>query len=123
MTATILIIEDDPAVRRMMVRILAQAKYEIIEAGNGEEGLKMFLAHRPDIIITDLLMPEKEGIETIREIRRTAPTVPILAASGGGDTRNMMFLDLAKALGADEVLSKPFRAEELITTVARMLPS
>ncbi|HXP32062.1 MAG TPA: response regulator [Stellaceae bacterium] len=119
--ATVLVIDDDQQIRRMVVRVLARDNHEVIEASDGQEGLKLFNARHPALVITDILMPEKEGIETIREIRAVAPHVPILAMSGGGTSKAMVFLDVAKALGADSALSKPFRADELIDAVNKLL--
>ncbi len=77
--ATILVIDDDAAVRRVLVRSLARAGHEIVEAENGSSGLARFREHAPELVITDIVMPQTEGIETIREIRRAAPHVKILA--------------------------------------------
>ena len=115
--AKILVIDDDSRMRRLVARILERENHEVIEAVDGKKGIDQFAAHRPDIVITDLLMPEQEGIETIRELRRVAPSLRIVAMSGGGGTNDMMFLGMAKALGADAVLAKPFRADELIRAV------
>ena len=117
--AKILVIDDDSRMRRLVARILERENHEVIEAANGKKGIDQFAAHRPDIVITDLLMPEQEGIETIRELRRVAPSLRIVAMSGGGGAtgNDMMFLGMAKALGADAVLAKPFRADELIRAV------
>ena len=119
--ATVLVIEDDPQMLGIVSRLLARERHAVIEAADGEVGVREFLRHRPAAVVTDILMPRKEGIETIREIRRAAPKVPIIAISGGGRTRNLMFLDLAKALGADAVLTKPFRGEELVAMIGRLL--
>ncbi len=116
--STVLLIEDNPQMRRMVARALTMAKHHVIEATNGREGLEQFRAHRPEIVITDIVMPEIEGIELIRDIRREAPTVRIIAMSGGGITGNMQFLDFARALGADAVLAKPFRASDVVALVA-----
>jgi len=103
--------------RRLVARILAGANHEIVEAPDGKRGMEQFATYRPEVVITDLLMPEQEGIETIRELRRIAPTLRIIAMSGGGTDNDLMFLGMAKALGADAVLAKPFRADELIRAV------
>jgi DNA-binding response OmpR family regulator len=97
--------------------MLAAANHEVIEAADGKKGIDQFAAHRPDIVITDLLMPEQEGIETIRELRRVAPSLRIVAMSGGVTDNDMMFLGMAKALGADAILAKPFRADELLRAI------
>jgi DNA-binding response OmpR family regulator len=119
--ALVLVIDDEPQMRRMIRRILSAAEHDAIEASNGREGLAMFQKYRPDIVVTDILMPEKEGIETILEIRRATAATGIIAISGGGVSDNLMFLDIAKKFGADAVLAKPFRAQELIDAVAGLL--
>jgi DNA-binding response OmpR family regulator len=116
--ARILVIDDEDRMRRLVSRILTKAGHVVIEAKNGREGVVQFDAHRPAVVISDILMPEQEGIETIKELRRKAPAVWIIAMSGGGTSHNMKFLEFAKALGADSALAKPFRADELIEAVA-----
>jgi CheY-like chemotaxis protein len=120
--ARILIIDDDPNLRRLLARILQSDGHEVIEASNGTDGLARFAAAPPALVITDILMPEKEGIETIRDLRRLAPAVPIIAISGGGvSQKSMKFLDMAAKLGATAALAKPFRPPKLLETVARLL--
>jgi DNA-binding NarL/FixJ family response regulator len=77
--------------------------------------------HKPDVVITDILMPQKEGIETIREVQERAPNTRIIAVSGGGMSHNLMFLDVARAFGADAVLAKPFRPAQLVDMVEQVL--
>jgi DNA-binding response OmpR family regulator len=120
--ATVLVVDDDPQMRRMVVRMLA-AQHQMFEAGDGQEGLKIFRTHRPAFIITDILMPKIEGLEMIREIRRVDPAVRVIAMSGGGATQPTMFLNFARTFGADAILEKPFRASELLETVERLLSS
>jgi len=117
--AKILVIDDEDRLRRMIRRVLAGAGHEVIEAGNGDEGLRQFAIEKPDTVVTDILMPQKEGIETIKDLRRMNAAVWIVAISGGGSSHNMMFLDFAKSLGADAALAKPFRADELLAAVER----
>lgn len=119
--ALILIVDDDISMRRMMVRTLEPTGHTLLEASDGQQGLAMVKTHRPDVVITDILMPEKEGIETIREIVEHAPGTRIIAVSGGGSSHNMMFLDIAKAFGAGTVLAKPFRPAQLLQAVERAL--
>jgi CheY-like chemotaxis protein len=116
--AKILIIDDDPQIRRLIGRILSGEGHDVAAAENGTDGLRRFRAERPDLVISDILMPEKEGIETIIEIRREAPSIPILAISGdsGGG-----FLGFATKLGASRALPKPFRNTELIEVVKQLL--
>jgi DNA-binding response OmpR family regulator len=119
--ATILVIDDDTQMRRMMKRVLVQAGHTVHEAANGRLGIEAFRAHRPAVVVTDILMPEQEGIETIRTIRRGAEGTGIIAVSGGGYSHNMLFLDMARQLGADLALAKPFRAAELLDAVTKLL--
>lgn len=118
--ATILVIDDDAGMRRTLVRMLSH-EHRTVEAKNGLEGLAQFNAHSPDLVITDIVMPIKEGIETILELRRRAPQIPILAISGGGDIRRADYLGMAGKLGADATLSKPVMAAELREAVNRLL--
>ena len=119
--ATILVIDDDSAIRMLVTRVLSSAGHTTMEAANGKEGVELAEMHRPELVITDVLMPEKEGIETMREILDSAPETKIIVISGGGLARNLTFLEVAKALGADESLAKPFRTIELLQTVERVL--
>jgi DNA-binding response OmpR family regulator len=115
--ATVLVIDDDQMVRRVLTQVLTMASYRTVEAANGREGLAVFRAQRPEVVVTDIMMPEQEGIETIRLIRREAPETPIVAMSGGGSSRDLLFLKMSKDLGADMTLAKPFRPDELIEAV------
>jgi DNA-binding response OmpR family regulator len=119
--ARILVIDDDPEMRRMIVQILTAAGHEVLEAKDGREGMSLFHVHQPALVITDILMPEKDGLETILEMRGTASTVAIIAISDGGATSTMMFLDLARKLGADVAIAKPFRERDLVESVSRLL--
>jgi CheY-like chemotaxis protein len=110
----ILIIDDEPYVRAFMRQALERAGYVVSEAANGCEGLRLYTSLRPDCVITDLYMPEKEGLESITEMRQHAHRARIIAISGGVDAYLFSFLKAAKQLGADAVLSKPFSAEALL---------
>lgn len=118
MMADILVIDDDRQMRRLLVYALSRAGHTVHEANNGSEGLAVFRRIRPLLVITDLVMPDTEGIETIRELRREAPTIPIIAISGGGSP---VYLDAATALGAVAALAKPFVATELLSIVEDLL--
>jgi DNA-binding response OmpR family regulator len=117
--AGILLIDDDARLRRLLGRILKGAGHTVHEATNGREGIELFGRTHPALVITDLVMPDKEGIETIRELHQTAPTVPILAISGS--TNHSIYLRAATKLGATEALDKPFSNEELLAAVTRLL--
>lgn len=119
--ALVLVIDDEGGMRTLVRRILEGAGHAVLEAENGKAGHRLFAQHSPDLVVTDILMPEKEGIETIRDLRKGHPAVRILAISGGGSTGQMNYLRMAQALGADAVLPKPFRSAALLETVERML--
>lgn len=119
--ALILIIDDDDALRATMRKILERAGHEVRDAVDGDRGLKVFREEGPDLVITDIIMPEKEGIETIQELRQEAPDLPILAVSGGGRADPSEPLTDAMLLGADETLAKPFGVDELVDVVERLL--
>ena len=117
----VLVIDDEQAVRYALTRILESNGYEVVTAADGVLGVAMFRTHRPDLVITDLIMPEQEGIQTIQQLRKDDPAIKILAISGGGRLVNIDFLQLAASLGADDVLAKPFETRELLTAVRNLL--
>jgi CheY-like chemotaxis protein len=117
----ILVIDDDSLVRDTLVRVLERRGYQVLVASDGLRGLSMFRSEQPDLVITDIIMPEKEGIETIREIRGECPDAKIIAISGGARIGNMDFLDFAGKLGASEIIPKPFDPTDLVTVVSRCL--
>jgi DNA-binding NtrC family response regulator len=117
----ILIIDDDAAVRTTVRVLLERAGYEIIEAGDGREGSRML--DGVDLVITDLLMPEVDGVDLLGMIRREGYTLPVIAMSGGGKVDSKSYLDVAKALGAFATIAKPFDLEHLLSTVRDALAS
>ncbi|MDA1091160.1 MAG: response regulator [Proteobacteria bacterium] len=117
----ILIIEDDQEIRELIQRLLERAGYDTIMAEDGVEGMEAFRSGSPDIVITDLLMPRMEGIETIKEIRTINATIKILAMSGGGPGAPAIQLKKARGAGATETLAKPFKPDELINAVSRLV--
>lgn len=119
--ARIVLIDDDEDVRRTLVRMLETAGHEVHEAADGDSGLELSIRVDPQLVITDILMPEKEGIETIMTLKRDHPSLRIIAISGGGRSGGMDFLDIARSLGADEVLQKPFRRAELLDLIKRLI--
>jgi len=119
--ASILVIDDDPGFRRMVSLVLTRAQHTVIEAEDGDLGLMRFKEGKPDLVISDIVMPGKEGIETIREIRALSPDTPIIAMSGGGANIGLEYLDAARKLGASSILAKPFRPVDLAELVKRML--
>ena len=117
----ILIIDDDDALRATVRKVLERDGHSVREAADGAEGLEAIESDPPDLVITDLFMPEKEGIETILELRESHPDLRILAVSGGGRVGPGGPLSDAEALGADASLAKPFDVEELRGVVERLL--
>ena len=117
--ARILVIEDDATTRDFLQETLVAASHEVRTAINGEEGMRCLRAYAPDLVITDLLMPKKEGLETIREICMMSPDVRIVAISGAPPEWRV--LEMAKKFGAGETLAKPFQTDDLLHAVARLL--
>lgn len=117
----ILVIEDEDMVRDTVRDVLTRAGYEVSGAVNGEKGLDALNARPIDLVITDILMPEKEGIETIIEIRKTNSDIKILAISGGGRAQSLHPLEMAGRIGADMILAKPFEPEKLLSVVRDLL--
>ena len=117
----ILIIDDDAAVRATVRHLLERAGYQITEAGDGREGSRML--DGVDLVITDLLMPEVDGVDLLGMIRREGRTLPVIAMSGGGKVDSKSYLDVARALGAFATIAKPFELEHLLSTVRDALAS
>ena len=118
---SILVIEDDPIMRLVMEEILHALKYKVLCANDGMEGLKLARVLHPDLILTDILMPEMEGIELIQRLREDVPHTPILAMSGGGEITAELALRSATAMGACAVLYKPFDLRQLQEVLALAL--
>ncbi len=119
----VLVIEDETALRQTIRRMLESAGHEVVEAENGRSGIEAFRKHRLDAVVTDIIMPNKEGIETIRDIRALDARIRIVAISGGGRTRNFDFLRIAGKLGATATLAKPFKRDQLLACVEGREPS
>lgn len=116
----ILLIDDDLIVRAVIREALVQAGYEVIEASDGKMGLALYAATRPELIITDLVMPETEGLEVLMTLRSRHSKTKVIVISGG--VRGCDCLQAAKLLGAHAVLAKPFSLDELLAPVARLAP-
>ncbi len=119
--ASILVIDDEAPIRKMLKKLLERNGHNTLEAENGNQGLKVFKTAFPDLIITDLIMPDKEGIETILELKKLDPDVKIIAISGGGVTEPEMYLDLARRFGAARAFTKPVDNKTLINAVNELL--
>lgn len=111
----VLVIDDEDILRKTVRRILEAAGHEVMEAENGRIGLSVFRQSPPDVVLTDIVMPDREGIETIIEIRKLAPVTRIVAMSGASQFTD--FLHMAHQLGAAATLPKPFRQQELLDCI------
>ncbi len=119
--ARILIIDDESQIRSMLRLMLERVGYEVIEAADGMEGIRQYRDNPADLIITDLIMPNKDGIGMIIELKKEFPQVKIIAMSGGGVNRPEGYLDGAKKLGATCTLTKPIDRDEMINAVKETL--
>ena len=115
--ANILLVEDEPLVQETLSSAMKSKGHTVVTAGNGVEGLKRFAEKQFDLVVTDIIMPDKEGIEMILEMRRNRPDAKIIAISGGGRTGNVEFLKMAGSLGAVATLKKPIRLAEFLTVL------
>jgi CheY-like chemotaxis protein len=115
--STILLVDDDNALRTMVKRLLTGLGHAVLEARDGNEATRMCQEQQPDLVITDLVMPDMEGLELIKTLRHTYEHVKIIAMSGGvrGERGNYLFM--AESLGADYTLEKPFSIEEFQSVV------
>jgi two-component system, chemotaxis family, chemotaxis protein CheY len=119
----ICVIDDDALLRQTVGRILSGAGYAVVNAADGSKGIEVIERTSPVLVITDIVMPNQEGIETIIEAKRRFPAIPIIAISGGGPSGSRNFLEVARKLGADDCLAKPFRPAALLGKVAHLLES
>ena len=117
----ILVLDDEEAIRKMLKKLLEKNGYEVITASDGVQGVKLFKEHLPELIITDLIMPEKEGLETIRDLKSIKKDVKIIAISGGGLSDPITYLKLSEKLGASKSFSKPIDNAELLSEVKKLL--
>lgn len=117
----ILVIDDDEQMRTLLRQVMEWAGYQVVEASNGREGMRLQKQVMADLVITDLIMPEQEGLETITELKNRYAKTKIIAISGGGRIGPEAYLPAAKELGADKVFSKPFDVKELAEAVKELL--
>ena len=119
--STILIIEDDTDLRRMLVKLLQREDFRVFEAGTGLEALQILDYFIPDLVFTDIIMPDQDGIGTINELKKRYPEIKIIAISGGGRIVPDEYVYLAKQLGAHCALTKPFTPQEIVEAVRELL--
>ncbi len=119
--SSILVVDDDSQVLEVVGEMLRLEGYEVATAVDGRDAVSQFKQAQFDLVITDLIMPEKEGLETIAELRTIRSSVPVIAMSGGGRIGPTDYLETARFIGASATLAKPFARSELITMVSSLL--
>lgn len=118
----ILVVDDEASVRKMVTNTIASVGYEVIEASSGAEAYDACKETSIDLIITDVVMPDKNGIDLIMEVKKEYPDLPVIAISGGGGiTGRFDYLEIAKLVGAKNILKKPFTTTELRSAVDNIL--
>lgn len=120
---SILLIDDDAALLMLLGSAFDKAGYAVCTALDGRDGMAIFAAVVPDVVVSDIVMPTQEGIETIMAMKKARPDVVIVAMSGGGTIAGDTFLTMARHLGADDVIAKPFRPATLVALVNARLAS
>jgi CheY-like chemotaxis protein len=117
----VLIVEDDKEVREMLKMSLLRRNFTVFEAENGKSAISHFKPLITDLVVTDLIMPEEDGLKVVIKLRELKPSLKIIAISGGGKVGPGSYLNLAKALGADAIYSKPFSINDLIAKIEQLL--
>lgn len=116
---TVLLVDDEPEIRELLHEILNEHNCNVFQAENGKDAFQLSRNEKIDVLITDLIMPEQEGIETVRQFRQTYPEMKIIAISGAAD----VYLHMARILGADATLRKPLNLVAITSLLQRMLNS
>ncbi|MCH9007021.1 response regulator [candidate division KSB1 bacterium] len=117
--AKVLIIDDIEFTRETIGKMLSRNGYEVIEASNGKDGIELYKQYAPDLVLTDILMPEMDGLETIQKLNQLSSSLPIIAITGSADSS---FLEIALKFGAVTGLLKPFKQAELLSEVNKYVP-
>jgi DNA-binding response OmpR family regulator len=117
----ILLIDDDTLIRRSVARVLIQNGHDVVTAEDGLRGMEQYRRQNFDLIVTDIYMPRQEGIETILTLRREDADTKIIAISGAGNTGNTDALEMAGLLGADAIIEKPFRTDQLLARIGAVM--
>jgi CheY-like chemotaxis protein len=117
----VLIVEDDKELREMLKMSLQRRGFLVLEADNGKDAITHFKPLITDLVVTDLIMPEEDGLKVVIKLRELKPSIRIIAISGGGKVGPGSYLNLAKALGADAIYSKPFSINDLIVKIEQLL--
>jgi len=119
--ARILIMDDDELIIKMLRKALETSGHDVVAANNGREGVRLYCSTSFDLVISDILMPEMDGIEAIKALRQRNPELKLIAVSGGGKRLKMDLLKVARILGATATFEKPYDIQELLATVSRLL--
>jgi DNA-binding response OmpR family regulator len=117
----VLIVEDDKELREMLKMSLLRSGFTVMEAENGKDAIAHFKPLVTDLVVTDLIMPEEDGLKVVIKLRELKPSIRIIAISGGGKVGPGSYLNLAKALGADAIFPKPFSINDLISKIENLL--
>jgi CheY-like chemotaxis protein len=120
--SAVLLVDDDDSFRNAMVRILRGAGHSVQDLSSGQEVSRVLSESKVDVLVTDLIMPDVEGLETIRTVRRHHPALPIIAISGGGRLTPSSYLSMARGVGASQVLAKPFEPAALVAMIETLIP-
>ncbi len=121
--ARIKMIDDDDDFRKMLCFVLKEAGYEVVEAPNGKKGTDVYNSEQIDLVVTDIFMPEKEGVETVIELVETYPDIKIIAISGGGTQHSIEYLDQIKHFGVKKTFEKPFEMTEFLASIEELIHS
>ena len=118
----VMVIDDDEQIRELLRETLERDGYEVVTAANGDEGIRLHRSKSADVIITDILMPVREGISTIHELRNEFPDVKIIAITGGGHSGPLShYLSMANQIGAHRVIAKPFVRRQILDAVSELV--
>jgi CheY-like chemotaxis protein len=118
---TILLVDDDDDFRSMLRDLLTRSGYTVVEAQDGKDGLRKCTEHSPDLVITDIIMPEQDGTGLILELKNLQTAPPIIAISGGGKNKGSDYLQIAKMFGARQVFEKPINNRAFLDTIGDLL--
>lgn len=117
----ILIIDDEEPIRKMLTKFLTLNGFDVISVSDGNKGIESYKDESPDLVITDLIMPEKNGLELIKELKSINNEIKIIAMTGGGITHPQMYLDLASKFGAERTFAKPVNNDDLLSAINEIL--
>jgi DNA-binding NtrC family response regulator len=119
--ARILVIDDDESITSLLRMVLERHGYEVITAANGREGIRLFEELPADLVVSDILMPEMDGLEALQELRRISPNLKLIAVSGGGARLKMDVLKVAEYLGASATFEKPYKIDDILAAIRQLL--